>query len=253
MSQERFERYELKYYIHPDEMVWVRRMIDPFMHIDKYANGHRDGRYIVRSIYFDTPGMRFYHEKDAGTKNRRKLRVRTYNQFHHDAVSFLEIKRKYGNAILKERVRLPWSDALTLLKYSNNCAGPKVLQEADLTHASMVSVQRFLSLMDLLSLRPVVLVVYDREAYVGNENSRIRVTFDCDVRSAIEPTLAEIFEDRDLRRLTNRKQILEVKFDGAMPAWLRPVTARLNRSHQAISKYCHGIDLWSPLRCGYII
>jgi SPX domain protein involved in polyphosphate accumulation len=245
MSQQRFERWELKYYIHPHEMDLVRCLIEPFMHIDKYANGHRDGRYIVRSIYFDTPSMRFYHEKEAGTKIRRKLRVRTYNQYEPDSVSFLEIKRKNNNAIIKERVRMPWLDAMTLLNYSNNCAGPKVLSKLALTHASAASVNRFISMMSLMSLRPVVLVVYDREAYVGNENSRVRVTFDCDVRSAINPKLEDIFENRDLRHLTNRRQILEVKFDGVMPAWLRPVTSHLDRSHQAISKYCHGIDLWS--------
>ena len=69
--------------------------------------------------------------------------------------------------------------------------------------------------------------------------------FDCDVCSAITPRLEDIFQDSNLRYLTNRKQILEVKFDGVMPAWLRPLTTMLDRSQQAISKYCHGIDLWS--------
>ena len=149
MSQERFERYELKYFIYPDEMGSVRSLVEPFMHIDKYANGFRNGRYTVRSIYFDTPTLRFYHEKDAGTQIRKKLRVRTYNRFTRDAVSFLEIKRKYGNAIYKERVKMPWLDALTLLKFSDNCAGPKLLTEMRLTHASRTSTDRFLSLMRL--------------------------------------------------------------------------------------------------------
>ncbi len=248
MSQERFERFELKYFIGPDEMEFIRSSIAPFMHIDKYANGHKDGRYTVRSIYFDTHNLQFYYEKEAGTKIRKKLRVRTYNRFSEDAISFLEIKRKYGNAILKERVCVPWNDARTLLQYADNCIGPKIIAEQNLSSASRDSVERFIALMKLMALEPVVLVVYDREAYVGNDNNRVRVTFDCDIRSAVDPELTDIFQEKDLRYLTNSSQVLEVKFDDVMPAWLRPVTTQLDRNHQAISKYCHGIDLWKPMR-----
>jgi len=248
MTLDRFERYELKYFIAPAEMEDIRRLIMPFMHIDKYANGHKDGRYTVRSIYFDTSALQFYHEKEAGTRKRKKLRVRTYNQYSEDAVSFLEIKRKYGNAILKERVRIPWSDARTLLEHSDNCLGPQVMAKLDFSYAVQVSAERFLALMKLMSLEPVVLVAYDREAYVGNDNNRVRVTFDCDIRSAIEPRLSDIFQDTNLRYMSNNRHVLEVKFDDVMPAWLRHVTTSLDRSYQAISKYCHGIDLWRPMK-----
>ena len=90
-----------------------------------------------------------------------------------------------------------------------------------------------------------MLVVYNREPYVGRANPQVRITFDCYLRSMIRPTMKEMFAEKGLRYLTNDKQILEIKFNGPMPQWLRPLTARLNRSHRPISKYCRGIDLWS--------
>lgn len=248
MSGERFERFELKYFATRDEMDAVRAMIAPFTHVDRFAQGREGNQYTVRSIYLDTPDLRFYYEKDAGTKVRKKLRLRTYNRPCPNAYSFFEIKRKYGNAIVKERVGMPLARAIPLLstRMAERDRAWAEIGDLGLSSASMASLERFFFYESVLLLRPVVLIVYDREPYVGNENSRIRVTFDWNVRSAIRPTMDEIFAEKGLRRLTDRRQILEVKFDGAMPAWLRPVTARLDRSHRPISKYCKGIDLWTP-------
>ncbi|MCK4304641.1 MAG: polyphosphate polymerase domain-containing protein [Candidatus Eisenbacteria sp.] len=251
MNQDRFERFELKYFISPDEMKLARRMVAPFMRTDQYATGRPGNRYTVRSIYLDTLDLRFYYEKEAGLKIRKKLRLRTYNRYSRNAASFFEIKRKYGQAILKERVGMSFARAAELLQQDPvdrvNLAN---LEDLDLSAASRASLKRFFFLEEVLLLQPSVLVVYDREPYVGLENPRVRVTFDCDVRSIIRPDLEDIFTDTDFRHLTDRRQILEIKFDGSMPPWLRPLTARLDRGNRPISKYCRGIDLWAPAMAG---
>ncbi len=247
MVHERFERLELKYFVSPDEIRVARKMIAPFTHPDEHAQACDGYRYTVRSIYFDTPDLRFYYEKEAGTKVRKKLRLRTYNRYSQDTVGFFEIKRKYGNSILKERVGMPFDRAATLLKKDPvERKDPATLEDLRLSVSSRASLQRFFFLEEVLLLHPTVLVVYDREPHVGRDNPRVRITFDCDVRSIIRPEMEEIFAERGLRHLTNHRQIMEIKFDGAMPQWLRPLTSRLNRSHQPISKYCRGIELWAP-------
>lgn len=248
MTGARFERYELKYFIAEPEMDRVRALIAPFMESDPYSEGCAEGKYTVRSIYFDTPGLRFYYEKDAGTATRKKLRLRTYNLPCPESVAFFEIKRKYGTTILKERVGMPFRRAVALLReHPAHRLDPESLSGLELSLAARATLERFFFLEQVLRLRRTVLIVYDREAYVGIDNPRVRVTFDCDVRSTMHPDLEEIFEDKGLRHLTNRRQILEVKFNGAMPPWLRPVTRLLSRSNIPISKYCRGIDLWGPV------
>ena len=239
-------RVELKYFITKEEMLMARSLIAPFMQLDPYAQGRENRHYTVRSIYFDTPSLRFYHEKEAGKNVRKKLRLRAYNTYSAGSMSFAEIKRKYGNAIVKERVGMPFDLAAALLgDGSSNGNGPVDISDLDLSNASQERLDRFLVLRETLWLSPTVLIVYDREPYIGKANPRVRVTFDCYMRSMIRPTMKEMFAEKDLRCLSNGKQILEIKFNGPMPQWLRPLTARLNRSHRPISKYCKGIDLWS--------
>ncbi len=243
----RFERFELKYFVTAQEIARVRAMIAPFVELDPFTEGCPGGMYTVRSIYFDTPDLRFYCEKDAGTSIRKKLRLRTYNSPCPDSIAFFEIKRKYGTTILKERVGMPLDRAIALLReHPAHRLDPESLAGMELSLAARATLERFFFLEQVLELRQTVLIVYDREAYVGIDNPRVRVTFDCDVRSLMYPELEEIFGEKGLRHLTNRRQILEVKFNGAMPPWLRPVTRLLSRSNLPISKYCRGIDLWGP-------
>jgi len=247
MTIARFQRYELKYFISEREMDAIRTMIAPFAQPDPYSEGCPEGKYTVRSVYYDTPDLRFYYEKEAGTAIRKKLRVRTYNRYCREAVGFFEIKRKYGVTIFKERVGMPFDRALALLQEDPaHRLDPESTAGLELSLAARATLERFFFLQEVLSLLPSVLIVYDREAYVGAENPRVRITFDCDVRSVIRPSIDEIFAEKGLRRLVDRRQILEIKFDGAMPAWVRPVTRLLSRSNRPISKYCNGIDLWGP-------
>ncbi len=245
MAQTRFGRYELKYFVSPDEIAQIRRMIAPFMVHDPHSQGRPRHRYTVRSVYYDTAALRFYYEKEAGEAIRKKLRVRTYNRYSQDAAAFFEIKRKYGVTIYKERVGMSYDQASHLLRRApaERLALP-FPEELNLSYAAGATLTRFFFLEEALQLDPSVLVVYDREAFIGVESKRTRVTFDYDVRSIYRPVVDEIFAERGLRHLTNRKQILEIKFDEVMPPWLRPVTAFLNRSNRPISKYCNGIDLW---------
>ena len=95
-------------------------------------------------------------------------------------------------------------------------------------------------------MRPVVLVTYEREAYIGRENERYRVTFDQNIRSLINPRLDQIFEENELRVFEEDNFVLEMKFDERMPRWMTRVVRRLNLRSESYSKYVHGIDAWTP-------
>ncbi len=67
------------------------------------VDGERGGRY--RSLYFDTPGLRDYHDHHKGRTLRRKVRFR---QYVGSGLCFLEVKRKTGAGRTdKHRMKVP--------------------------------------------------------------------------------------------------------------------------------------------------
>lgn len=233
-------RYELKYYLPLEVADDVRRFITPYVVHDPYCADLPGHRYTVRSIYLDTDDLRFYSEKLDSLNNRKKVRVRTYNEPDGDTEAFIEIKRKFGRLGSKDRLQLPWPK----VDHALNGKDPaEVLSGRHFRDRKTLEKIRFL--MHVNELRPTVLVAYEREAFVGREDRRVRVTFDQNIRSLQHPTLDQIFAEQELRQFEDDHFILELKFDNVMPVWM----SRLIRSHglqaESYSKYCQGIDAWS--------
>jgi len=232
-------RYELKYRLPVRTMAEIRQQIVPHVRFDPHCACRAGHHYTVRSIYFDSDDLCFYHEKYDGVRVRRKLRVRTYDEFDAESVAFIEIKRKFGRRGCKERLRLPLDLVATALNGNSRREG-LVQRRRDRIVLAKVS-----HLMALKKLRPVVLVTYEREAYIGQRDERLRVTFDRNIRSLIDPTLEQIHRERELQRFEDSFFVLELKFDNRMPGWMARLIRQLNLVAHPYSKYCHGIDTWS--------
>lgn len=230
-------RRELKYFIQPELIQKVKSIISPFIKPDPYARNRVNNTYTIRSIYFDTKHFDFYHEKMDGLKIRKKIRVRFYNDYIPDGSAFLEIKRRYDNLIVKERTKVPLNqlDQICIQKENPNGHLKK-------NNNAAVVLSKFLYNLTKLNLEPSILVTYEREAYVGLLDDTVRVTFDKDVRVSHSPKLTELFADDGLEYITNGRCILELKFNGFMPKWMRTLVAELNIRKQSISKYCMGVD-----------
>jgi len=56
-------RYEYKYIIPLWKINELRRLILPYMNLDKHAKGREGDQYTIKSIYFDSPSFDFYYEK----------------------------------------------------------------------------------------------------------------------------------------------------------------------------------------------
>ena len=69
----------------------IRQRLRAVMKPDQFAGA--DGRYVVRSIYFDNMDDKALREKINGAQKREKFRIRYYN----DDLSFISSRR-----------RLPW-------------------------------------------------------------------------------------------------------------------------------------------------
>lgn len=227
-------RYELKYYLTDEAyhrlMPWLEPYVEKDVHVPQGQN-----HYTVCTIYFDTQDLEFYFEKLAGVHTRKKIRIRSYNG--HSKAVFLEIKRKHGNAVGKERVPVRFRHVEPIL---NSRRLYEVLPSASVEDQQIIG--KFLHTIKAKSLRPSVMVAYEREALVGCHDDRLRVTFDKNVRSVLCPTFDELFSDYKLVSWLDSLMILELKFNGPMPPWLRRVVWQLGLRPQAISKYCMSVD-----------
>ena len=237
----RFDRREYKYFVPLENLEPIRNRIMKNMKHDPYSEVRPNKNYCVRSIYFDTSRMLFYHEKIEGLKVRKKLRVRVYNNLEPNAVAFLEIKRKIDKYIYKERVRIPLAETVNLTNGAH-----LQLSNRDISFLETATLEKFKYLTKRLNLQPQVLITYEREAFVGLDDPTVRVTLDMNVRSYPHPFLEEIYREDDFNTIDDKNFILEVKFNWKMPVWARNIIRDFRLRVQAISKYCHGIDAWLP-------
>lgn len=71
------------------------------------------------------------------------------------------------------------------------------------TARATTALHHFVYLYRKLSLVPRVLITYEREAFLGIDDTEVRVTFDINVRSHDNPDIEDIFRDEDMRYLAN--------------------------------------------------
>jgi len=233
-------RHELKFYLPISMIDKIRPLIADHAQHDPYCADEPNQNYTVRSIYFDSDDLNFYHEKIDSVKTRRKLRVRTYNTHQTDSIAFVEIKRKFGRVGCKDRLMLP----LGMVDHAMNGVKPEVVlgEKPSFRDRSVLGKIRYL--LNMKRLHPVVLVTYDREAFLGKRDRTARITFDRNIRSLLNPTMEQLFDEKSLVQFEDNQFVLELKFDEAMPIWMASLIRKLNLSSESYSKYCAGIDVW---------
>jgi hypothetical protein len=69
-------RHEWKHEITFGDMLVLRSRLSAVMKRDSHAI---DGKYLIRSLYFDTPTDKALREKVDGVNIREKFRIRYYN------------------------------------------------------------------------------------------------------------------------------------------------------------------------------
>ncbi len=196
--------------------------------------------YTVRSIYLDTPSLEFYTEKIEGYEKRRKLRIRGYNEGTlQESPVFLEIKRKDGAKIEKQRVQVPYLAAASLLDNVDPLGTLVPLMPSAQADAD---IRAFLFHARKQPMRPINLVVYEREAFEGHVEDSLRLTLDKNLRAGLYPTMDGLYAEQALYDVLPGHFILEVKFDHYYPVWLRPFLSRHQLKKQALSKYVMSID-----------
>lgn len=214
-------RHELKYIISEVEKEIIKNRLKEFMSQDKHAV---NGSYFIRSLYFDDFWEDAYFEKEAGTDERKKYRIRTYNL--EDSVIRLECKRKKGQYINKISAKLNRQEVEQIMRGDIEFLRDRKEQVCkDFYIESKINM-----------LRPKVIVDYEREPYVCPFGD-VRITFDEHVRSGVFEN--DIFDKNlpVLETLPPHQLIMEVKYTEYLPEIFRNLLQVDNSYYTAASKY----------------
>jgi hypothetical protein len=228
-------RLEYKYLVPSDILPILKHKINPFMESEYNFNNPEKKEYSVRSIYFDSRNLDFYHEKLAGLRTRKKLRLRAYNECTGNPCVFLEIKRKSDKYISKNRAPVLWEDIPEL--FQSGDVGKYIVHRKGMPEGLDDGRRFFFHYFHRLLL-PTILITYNREAYCGKFDRFLRITFDRNLRSSLFPDLGDLFSEESMKESAENFSIMEIKFGGGFPVWMTGIISSLNLRKQPFSKYC---------------
>lgn len=213
-------RHEWKHEINLCDMLVLRRRLSAVMKQDVHAV---DGKYLIRSLYFDNSSDKALREKIDGVNVREKFRIRYYN--NDTALIHLEKKSKINGLCLKESASLSFEQAQAI---ANGDYGL-------IAESGTPLIQELYSKMMSEGLRPKTIVDYTREPFVFAPGN-VRVTLDYNIRTGITST---DFLNADCVTVPtgDTSIILEVKWDEYLPDIIRDAVQIPNCRTGAFSKY----------------
>jgi SPX domain protein involved in polyphosphate accumulation len=223
-------RYELKYHISELKAKAIAEFIKPYIQVDRYCKLQRSGDYPIVSLYLDSDDLQLCQESLRGHKNRFKLRIRSYTD-EPDYPRFFEIKRRINTIINKSRARVMDRDVPILL---SGLSLPPQNYTADID-----SINQFQLYMKSIQARPMVLIRYRRQAFEGDSENKVRVTFDRELAYRVTNRPQVTLGGRGWQRnpYTMGGVILEIKFTDRYPAWLSQMVKYFRLEAQSISKF----------------
>ena len=215
-------RHEYKHAINLLDYHSLRQRIKAIANPDPHAG--TDGRYHIRSLYFDNYDDKALREKLYGLPNREKYRIRIYDT----GGDFIRLEKKSkANGLCRKQ-----SAALTKSQAEQILAGDTEW----MTHTENAVLTEFYGKTRYQRQRPKTLVDYWREAYIF-PHGNVRITFDSEVRTGLYST--GLFE-RDLPTFSTGEPgvlLLEVKYDEFLPDIVRDLIQTNTRRTAAFSKY----------------
>lgn len=213
-------RHEHKFYLNYLDYTVIRSRLSVVMQADTHVSA--DGRYLIRSLYFDNAADKALREKADGVSQREKFRIRCYNG-NHDFIR-LEKKLKSGGLGTKISARLTKEETQRII--DGDIAFMKDSGRPLLTE--------LYGKMTTERLRPKTIVDYTREPFIYDAGN-VRVTLDYDIRTGLSCT--DMLHDVPTVPTEPGLVILEVKYDNFLPDVIRDIIQLRNREVSAFSKY----------------
>ena len=228
-------RQEIKHEITRSDLIAIRQGLRAVAKADPHA---KDGRYLIRSLYFDNLYDKALREKIDGVNMREKFRIRYYNL----DTSLIHLEKKSKNKGLGTK----YSCLLTAEEAQRIVDGDIGWMDEELRRPDRrpLLAELFIKMRDQ-GLRPQTIVDYTREPYIYGPGN-VRVTFDYDIRTALRCTdflnpdcitIPAVLPRTDREMSGGTGIILEVKWDAFLPEIIREIVQVHGRREGAFSKY----------------
>ena len=213
-------RHEWKHIINQGDAVILRQRLNAVMKTDENA---LDGKYFIRSLYFDTPADTALREKIDGVSRREKFRIRFYN--FDTSVIHLEKKSKISGLCSKQSADLTEEQVRKIIGGDIDW----------MKSAENGLVRDLYRKMNVQQLKPKTIVDYWREPFVYDAGN-VRVTLDYEIRTGLG---SKDFFSKNCPTISvpGNPIVLEVKWDGFLPTVIRNAIQIGDRKTSAFSKY----------------
>ena len=214
-------RHEWKHIITYSDQIAIRQSLSAVCESDPHEV---DGKYLIRSLYFDNLNDRALREKVDGVNMREKFRIRYYN----GDTSLIHLEKKSKRSGLGTKFSAPLS-----------AEEAQAIVDGDLDW--MLSsphelIKELYCKMKYQGMAPKTIVDYTREPFIYRPGN-VRVTLDYNIRTGLRCT---DFLNRDCVTIPAGAEnpiILEVKWDAYLPEIIRDAVQIPETRVQAFSKY----------------
>ncbi len=221
MANEPKFRHEYKHEISYGDCIILRQRLRAVARLDPHVG--ENGKYYIRSVYFDNINDKALREKIDGVNEREKFRIRFYNG-DLEKIS-LEKKCKINSLCLKISAPLNKEQCEAIL--NGDIEWMRESKEG--------LIVELYSKMKYQLMCPKTIVDYTREPYVYNAGN-VRITIDSNIRSGL---YNNNFLNLNVPTVeaADGGTILEIKYDEYLPDVIRDVVQLQSRSQSAFSKY----------------
>lgn len=217
-------RNEFKYICSEGELEVLRARLQVLMRYDAHQRGES---YRVRSLYFDDGLDSAFSDNAAGVDDRRKYRVRVYDDLENPIR--LEIKDKLHDKTRKSSCPISKRQCIDMMQ--GRMGLPKEDAPYPLTTFCLASAQAL--------MRPRLIVEYERTAFV-HPFGNTRITFDRNIVRSED--IRGFFSEEIVHSgiLSPGLHVLEVKYDSFLPDWIAQALELGNLRRTTFSKYYLG-------------
>ena len=214
-------RHEWKHEISRSDMIAINQRMRAIAKPDPHTV---NGKYIIRSLYFDNWNDKALREKVDGVDRREKFRIRYYN-LDPSSIIHLEKKSKVNGLGTKYNANLTPEQAQKIVDGDIDWMldDPQPL------------IKELYCKMRYQGMRPKTIVDYTREPFIYGPGN-VRVTLDYNIRTGLSST-DFLNPDCITIPVPDDPIILEVKWDNYLPGIIRDAVQLQGRRVEAFSKY----------------
>lgn len=215
-------RHEYKYIMNRCQESILKLKLDGMLSKDRHVGTNEF--YAINSLYFDDYYNTCYYENENGTDPRAKYRIRYYND--NTSKLSLEKKMKKRGMTLKQSTPITYEECQMFMD-----------GKVPIVHEEMSEIKKQLfTEMLMKNMRPKVIVSYERIPYVYRTGN-VRVTLDRNITASdqVKLFLKGGYHKRPI--LPAGQNVLEVKWDEVLPAYIKDGMKLDNLQWTAFSKY----------------